>query len=463
MKQLTCRLPLYALFLALPGCLSPITLNHAVMTYDEAVINASAKQLLVNIARAQHHQHLHFTQVSTIAATFNFSANAGATPALTGDKGGMLAPIFGGSVSENPTFSINPIASDEFTQRLLTPFSQHKLTLLLRQHFDVDMMLRMMAQEVRLQHHKQPISSRSVPEDTGSQQDHRRRSYRETERQVDNHNSPDTANKEKNRHRFAIKHTEEQEYRLRLRQQRHLHQMIYHNSPLDRSGYEMFRRVVLHLSAIQDQKQLYAEPLTFDHSWTVPADVVLAEGFKSLEKEFAVRYNREDETYTLSKQTLGPILITNYDPNTLCCEDRTDLYDLTNPWVENDVAFDIRPGYPGGEWPIKGFFRLRSFHSILNFLSHSLGEEPEYHVEKDPRTPPVYKDENPPNILEFIVSDTRPPKNVLSAYTHGHFYAVNTTGPNAHWNMNAFQLLYILFRMTVTDAKSLGLPITIAK
>lgn len=105
MKQLTCRLPLYALFLALPGCLSPITLNHAVMTYDEAVINASAKQLLVNIARAQHHQHLHFTRVSTIAATFNFSANAGATPALTGDKGGMLAPIFGGSVSENPTLA----------------------------------------------------------------------------------------------------------------------------------------------------------------------------------------------------------------------------------------------------------------------------------------------------------------------------------------------------------------------
>lgn len=62
----------------------------------------------------------------------------------------MLAPIFGGSVSESPTFSIDPIASDEFTKRLLTPFSQHKLTLLLRQHFDIDLMLRMMAQEVRL-------------------------------------------------------------------------------------------------------------------------------------------------------------------------------------------------------------------------------------------------------------------------------------------------------------------------
>jgi hypothetical protein len=83
---------------ALSGCLSPITLNRAVMAYDEAVVNADAKQLLVNIARAQHHQPLHFTRVSAIAATFNFSANAGATPALTGDRGACwsryLAVVF---------------------------------------------------------------------------------------------------------------------------------------------------------------------------------------------------------------------------------------------------------------------------------------------------------------------------------------------------------------------------------
>ena len=378
----------------------------------------------VNIARAQHHQPLHFTRVSAIAATFDFSANAGATPALTGDRGGMLVPIFGGSISENPTFSIDPISGEEFTRRLLTPFNQYKLTLLLRQHFDVDMMLRMMAQEVRLQHPEQPINAHATHRDTEERQGYHHRFHRDTER------------------------------RFRLRQQ-----ITYHNSPSDRTDYEMFRRVVLHLSAIQDQKQLYAEPLIFERSWTIPASAVLAEGFQSLEKEFTVSYGQEEGTYTLSKQALGPILITNYDPNTLCCEERTDLYGLTNPWVENDVAFDIRPGYPGGEWPIRGVFRLRSFHAILNFLSHALGEEPEYHVEKDPRTPPIDRDENPFNTLELIISGTQPPKNVLSAYTHGQFYAVNMVGPNAHWNMNAFQLLYILFRMTVTDAKSLGLPI----
>src|SRR3954463_2699670 len=97
------------LCVAVPGCLSPITLNRAVIAYDDAVTDAIAKQLLINIARAQHHQPVHFTGVSNIAATFDFRVNAGASPALTGDSGSLLVPIFGGSVAENPTISIVPI------------------------------------------------------------------------------------------------------------------------------------------------------------------------------------------------------------------------------------------------------------------------------------------------------------------------------------------------------------------
>ena len=70
--------------LAVTGCLSPITLNRAVTTYDEAITNAISKQLLINIARAHQHQPIHFTGVSNIAATFDFRVSAGATPALTG-------------------------------------------------------------------------------------------------------------------------------------------------------------------------------------------------------------------------------------------------------------------------------------------------------------------------------------------------------------------------------------------
>ena len=115
--------------LAVTGCLSPITLNRAVTSYDEAITDAISKQLLINIARAHQHQPIHFTGVSNIAATFDFRVSAGATPALTGEAGRALMPIFGGSVAENPTISIVPIEGDEVTKRLLTTFQETKRTI----------------------------------------------------------------------------------------------------------------------------------------------------------------------------------------------------------------------------------------------------------------------------------------------------------------------------------------------
>jgi hypothetical protein len=41
---------------------------------------------------------------------------------------------------------------------------------------------------------------------------------------------------------------------------------------------------------------------------------------------------------------------------------------------------------------------------------------------------------------------------------------VNTTGPLARWNREGFQLLYLLFQMTVSEVPRVGVPsITIAK
>src|SRR6185295_17087311 len=269
--------------LSVTGCLSPITLNRAVTAYDEAVTEAASKQLLINIARAHQHQPIHFTGVSNIAATFDFRVSAGATPALTGDASRALMPVFGGSVAENPTFSIVPIEGEEFTKRLLTPFQETKFILLLRQRYDIDLMLRLMAQELRIRENGQEVA--------------------------------------------------------------------YRNMPADRKGYEMFRRVVTHLSAIQDQNQLHAEPLVYHQTWTIPANSVTAEGFQALQKEYLVTYNQKDNTYTLRKQILGRTLITNYDPDTLSPEERARLIEETEEGHLNDVSFDIRPGHVGGEYP----------------------------------------------------------------------------------------------------------------
>ena len=389
-------LTLSAIFssLTMTGCLSPITLNRAVTAYDEAVTDAISKQLLINIARAHKHQPIHFTGVSNIAATFDFRVSAGATPALTGDASKALMPIFGGSVAENPTFTIAPIEGEEFTKRLLTPFQETKFLHLLRQRYDIDLLLRMMAQELRITENGQEVA--------------------------------------------------------------------YRNTPADRMGYEMFRRVVTHLSAIQDQNQLYAEPLVYHRTWTIPANSVTAEGFHTLEKEYFVTYNQKDNSYTLRKQITGQILITNYDPNTLSSDERARLIEETEEGQLNNVSFDIRPGHVGGEYPLKGDFRLRSFNAILNFLGRSLGEDPEYDVAKDPRTLPVQ--ENPIHTMELLLSDGAPSAADLSIQYHGKHYAVNTTGPLARWNREAFQMLYLLFQMTVSEVPRVGIPsITIAK
>ncbi|MGH8895508.1 MAG: hypothetical protein ACRDZ4_00465, partial [Egibacteraceae bacterium] len=113
---------------------------------------------------------------------------------------------------------------------------------------------------------------------------------------------------------------------------------------------------------------------------------------------------------------------------------------------------------------IKGDFRLRSFHSILTFLGQSLGDEPEYHVEKDPRSLALLNNENPVSTIEFVVSDSAPSVADLWVRSHDKHYAVKTEGPYARWNRLAFQLLYLLFQMTVTDVPRTGAPfITIAK
>ncbi len=380
--------------LLLSGCLSPITLTRAVIAYDEAITESQSKQLLVNIARAQHHQPIHFTGVSNVAATFDFRFTAGATPALTGDASRTILPVIGGSVAENPTISIAPIEGEEFAQRLLTPFHEVKLTLLLRQGIDIDLLLRLMAKELRVNHHDGAIA--------------------------------------------------------------------YRNSPSDKVGYEMFRRVVLHLSSIQDHNSLYVEPLNIERTWTIPADSVTAEGFKTLEQEYRVAYNAKDKTFTLQKQVEGGTLITNYDPNLLSREERARLQKENEQGLPHDVTFDIRPGHYGGEWPLKGDFRLRSFNAMLNFLGLSLTEEPEYHIEKDSRTPEVM--ENPVKTMDLILSPSAPSGLDLVMKSHGNYYAVNTTGPQARWNREAFKLLSQLFQMTVTEISRAGVPsITIAK
>jgi hypothetical protein len=377
----------------LQGCFSPMALDRAVIEYDKTTTDILSKQLLLNIGRAHQHQPMHFTGVSNIAATFNFQFNAGATPAFTGDNGSVMTPVFGGTISENPTISIVPIEGEEFTRRLLTPFQENKLTMLLRQGVDLDLILRLLAGELRLNGSKQSV--------------------------------------------------------------------IYLNKPGDTEGYRFFRQAVLHLSSIQDGHKLFVEPLMFDQHWTLPAESLTAEQMAALQKEYKIEYQAERKQVELSKRVTGRILLTNYDPATLSNEERIRLHEEADQGADNDVSVDIRLGYPGGEWPIHGVFRLRSFHNVLNFIGQSISDDPEFAVAKHPQTP--YVSENPVNAMGLLVSEDEPAAADISVRFGDWYYALKPeTG--YQWNREGFRLLCQIFQMTMTDLAQKGAPtITIAK
>jgi len=377
----------------LQGCMSPMALDHAVIEYDKTTTNILSKLILLNIARAHQHQPLHFTGVSNIAATFNFQLNAGATPAFTGNNGSLMTPIFGGTLSENPTISIVPIEGEEFTRRLLTPFQENKLTMLLRQGVDLDLLLRLLAGELRLNVGKQSVS--------------------------------------------------------------------YLNKPSDTAGYPLFRQAVLHLSSIQDRHKLFVEPLMFDQHWTLPAESLTAEQLAGLQKEYKIELLADHKQIMLSKRVVGHILLTNYDPSTLSNEERIRLHEEADQGADNDVSVDIRPGHPGGEWPIHGVFRLRSFHNVLNFIGQTISEDPEYAVDKHLVTPLV--SENPVNAMGLLVSESEPDVDDISVQFGDWYYALKPeTG--YQWNREGFRLLCQIFQMTITDLARQGAPaITISK
>lgn len=373
---------------ALGGCIGTVALDRAVIEYDTTTAQSISKQLLLNIARARYNEPMHFTAISSIAATYRFSSSAGTGAAQAGPSGHVLVPLISAAAEENPTISIAPMQGEEFTQRLLTPFQEQKLTLLLRQGYDVDSLLRLLGAEVRLD---------------GD----------------------------------ALEH---------------------HNRPSDHDGYIVYRKVMSQLSTIQDRHALYVDPLHFDHSWTVPAASLTPETFASTYKDFSVTCGKDQ--CRVSKRVNGRVMITNYDPSVLSNDERIRLHAEAEEAPPNDILLDIRAGYVGGEIPMHGRLRLRSFHEVLNFIGRGMAEEPEFDVPPDPRTPQMT--ENPVHTLEINESPNPPPGDELSVELHGRHYSLRQQD-GYQWNKKAFSLLYQLFQMSVSTVEPGGPAITISK
>ena len=162
-------------FILLSGCLSPIAMHQAVLSYDQTVTQVSSEQLLMNIVRARYHRPVHFTTVSSVAATFDFRMTAGIAPP-EGDARGLVAPLFGTTVAENPTITIIPLGGAEFEQRLLTPMEENQFLALLELGGNLGMALRMMGDAMRLETETGLMVLKNDPGTPQEYEEYRRRS-----------------------------------------------------------------------------------------------------------------------------------------------------------------------------------------------------------------------------------------------------------------------------------------------
>src|SRR5215470_2558252 len=166
------------------------------------------------------------------------------------------------------------------------------------------------------------------------------------------------------------------------------------NWPTHPKEYEEFRRFALHLGWLNNNRNLFVSRLAFVEatravlSAAPPADEVR----NATEKNFRWRQVQGVELYELERRVTGRVVITNYDPRTLSDAERAMLNARAANNPGNFVLIDVRPGHPGGDWPLFGALKLRSLNRLLDFVAESDVEAREFDVMKDPRSgdsPPI--------------------------------------------------------------------------
>ena len=388
--------------LGVSGCLSPLATHRAVLEYDRTVSYVEADLLLLNIARARYHRPLHFTAVSSVAATFDFRTDAG----IRGGIGHAVDPSeyplgleYGVSVAENPTITIIPIAGEDFTRRILQPLNESTLKALVHQGSELNMLLRLLARGFSI-------------EESGGR-------------------------------RLLI------------------------NRPSEGDGFIEFRRRLLHLAGLDKERLLYIEPLLFDDTQTLyvrppdPREIV-----EATEKGYRWKADAKTGTHTVWRPTVGRLLISNYDSKRLSNEERRQLHLEALQYPESQVLIDIRPGYPGGDYPLHGTLILRSINNIVGFIGRTFEEDREFAVAPDPRTQTLVR--NPAHTLEIVESPAKPDGIEFAVQFEGRWYSLKKylAGQEtaSNWNQETFAVLSHLFQMAVTDLSKVPTPaITIQK
>ncbi len=224
--------------------------------------------------------------------------------------------------------------------------------------------------------------------------------------------------------------------------------------------YRAFRRIVLHLGALQQSGRLFIQELTYDQPVLERLAAPPSTGDVVTAFSNGLTWRQDADRFTLTRSVRGRVLISNYDPLTLSHAERRRLNEVAAARPDNLVLVDVRAGHPGGEFPIFAALKLRSLFAMLDFIAKGIELFREFPVDADPRTGAAAAlVRNPVHTLAVTVSKDAPASPDGWIRYQGRYYTMGDT----RWDRAAFLVLYELFQVTVTDVSRVGIPITIAK
>lgn len=383
----------FAFPLIASGCVGPPVLEQQVLGYDQVTSILEQKLLLLNIARVSEEQPVHFTSTSSIAATFDWTTSIGAGGTITEANDGNLF-----------NFDFGASASENPTFQII-PVTGSAFSKQILQPFDENIF-----QFVAFP--RSESLSLVLRMMVGGFQ----------------FQNPDGS-----------------------------HSFFVENNPEQPQEYETFRRLVMHLNWLNENRNLTIRPLVFEK--------VIADGMKQppraqdiIKGEDTIWTRNSDGTYRMTRFTAGRLVIANYDLMAMTDNERFILNEKLKKNPKGQIYVEIRPDGFGGDFPIRGTLRLRSMYQILSFIANDITGVKEFDVAPDPRTGKA-NELNPPETLKIDVSRSQPALDVTWMRYRDRYYSVADTP----WDRKAFALLGHLFQTSVGDVENIGIPITISK
>jgi hypothetical protein len=143
---------------ALCGCnLGPRAFETNRPAYNDAIVQTSSQELLLNMIRLKYREPTLFLEVSNVTTQFNFLQTANITGTLnegpTPSDASLQPPDqlrVGGSVifQERPTITLTPLQGEDFVTRMLSPLELEILTLATRSGWRIDRVFRITVQSM---------------------------------------------------------------------------------------------------------------------------------------------------------------------------------------------------------------------------------------------------------------------------------------------------------------------------